>query len=215
MSIVLFATMVVNSTVNSAIQARAAGAVEFLVRPLQFLVTVSLTTLVIGAVFKILPDVIIKWRDVLVGAAFTSVLFFIGQYLVGLYLSRANVGSVFGAAGSLTAILVWIYYSAQILLFGAEFTEVWARHYGTSIRPDDDATWVNEYKARREAVRANIEFHETDGEEHKVAIIREQNRMRNERLKQAVTRVYPRRAGGRRPNGAPNADPTEPTENVP
>ncbi|MBL8130717.1 MAG: YihY/virulence factor BrkB family protein [Anaerolineae bacterium] len=210
-SLVLFATMLVNSSVNSALRASAIGSVEIIVRPLQFLVTVALTTLLIGAVFKILPDVIIRWRDVLVGAAFTAILFYIGQFLVGLYLSRSNFSSVFGAAGSLTAILVWIYYSAQILLFGAEFTEVWARNYGSYIRPDDDATWMNEFKARREASRANVEFHETDSEDHKVALIREQNRQRNERIKRAVTRVTPPRLGGKRTPGTPTNPPGDNT----
>jgi len=89
-------------------------------------------------------------------------LFLIGQFGVGLYLSNSDPGSVFGAAGSLTIILVWIYYSAQIMLFGAEFTEVWARHHGAQIRPDDDAMWISEAQAKREAEAAGREYFSTE-----------------------------------------------------
>jgi membrane protein len=126
------------------------------------LVSISVTTGLIAVVYQVLPDVEISWRDVIVGSLFTGVLLFIGQFLVGLYLARANIGSVFGAAGSLTVILVWVYYSAQILLFGAEFTEVWARHYGTSLRPDGDAVWANEAKAREEARKAGVDWAEIE-----------------------------------------------------
>jgi membrane protein len=154
---------------------------------------VAVTTLLIAAVFKILPDVLIRWRDLWVGAAFTAFLFYLGQLIVGLYLSRANVGSIFGAAGSLTAVLVWIYYTAQILLFGAEFTEVWARYHGVSLRPDSDATWINEAQARREAARANVGFDETDTEEHKAALMREQRKREAERVRKLTTAVRRRR----------------------
>jgi membrane protein len=131
-------------------------------RVMQVVITVAISTGLIAVVFRVLPDVEIAWRDVIVGALFTALLLFLGQFAVGLYLARANIGSVFGAAGSLTIILVWVYYSAQILLFGAEFTEVWARHYGSYIRPDDDATWENEHKARREATKAGREWSEIE-----------------------------------------------------
>ncbi len=123
------------------------------IRVAQFVITLSVITFLIVLVFQVLPDIDISWKDVIVGSAFTALLLYLGQFAVGLYLSRTNVGSVFGAAGSLTVILVWIYYSAQILLFGAEFTEVWARHHGSHIRPDADAVWENEHKAEREANR--------------------------------------------------------------
>lgn len=187
--VALLATMFVNTALNRMLETPENQMLQFVVRPIEFIITMVMTTLLIAAVFKVLPDVIIRWRDLWIGALFTAFLFYIGQYLVGLYLSRANVGSVFGTAGSLTAILVWIYYSAQILLFGAEFTEVWARHYGAYIRPDSDATWINEANARREARRANIEFDESDDEEKKIAWIQEQKRQRNEKLKGVVSRV--------------------------
>lgn len=160
-----------------------------IVRPLQLVITLGMMTVLIAAMFKILPDVIIRWRDMWVGALFTAVLFSIGQFALSQYLSRSNVGSVFGAAGSLTAILVWIYYSAQILLFGAEFTEVWARNHGAYIRPDADAMWINEDVARRETDRANKDFVETDAEHHKLAWMEEQKKKRSQTMKRAVTVV--------------------------
>lgn len=125
-----------------------------LIRIAQFILSVMVITFLIVLVFQVLPDVEIHWRDVIVGAFFTAFLLYLGQFAVGLYLSQANVGSVFGAAGSLTVILVWVYYTAQILLFGAEFTEVWARHHGKRIEPDSDAVWENEFKAKREQDKA-------------------------------------------------------------
>jgi len=157
--VLLIGTMLINTGMNYIIvNFTEAAEVAYLIRPLQFIVTMSMLTLLFAMVYKILPDVIISWKDVWVGAGFTAFLFFIGQFVVGLYLSNTNPGSVFGAAGSLTVILVWIYYSAQILLFGAEFTEVWARHHGAYIRPDEDAVWVNKAQARREAEAAGIEW---------------------------------------------------------
>lgn len=152
---ILLATMVINTGLTTLL-AKNGQFSQFsgIIRPLQLLVSLSLATVMIATVFKILPDVNIRWKDVWVGAAFTAVLFIAGQFVVGLYISNANVGSVFGAAGSLTVILVWIYYSAQILLFGAEFTEVWARHHGVHIQPDSDAIWTNEDQAQLELERA-------------------------------------------------------------
>lgn len=135
---------------------------SYIIRPTQFLVTTLMLTVLFAMIYKVLPDVIIHWRDLWVGAAVTGFLFFIGQFVVGLYLSISNVGSVFGAASSLTVILVWVYYSAQILLFGAEFTEVWARYHGARIRPDPVAVWVNEIQARREAEMAGLAFNPED-----------------------------------------------------
>ena len=82
---------------------------------------------------KLLPDAKIAWRRVWTGATVTAVLFTIGKTLIGLYLGRSTVASVYGAAGSLIVILLWVYYSAQIVFFGAEFTKVYSRHFGASV----------------------------------------------------------------------------------
>jgi len=86
-------------------------------------------------ILKMLPDIKIEWRDVWLGALVTSLLFTIGKALIALYLGRAGVTSVYGAAGSLVLVLLWIYYSAQLLFLGAEFTEVYSRRYGSRREP--------------------------------------------------------------------------------
>ena len=98
---------------------------------LNFGVSFVVMTALFALVYKVLPDVDLHWRDVALGAAVTAVLFTVGESLIGLYLERAGVTSVYGAAGSLVLLLLWVYYSAQILLLGAEFTEVFSRRYGS------------------------------------------------------------------------------------
>lgn len=98
------------------------------------IVSVLVIAAVLAAIFKLLPNAPITWRDVAIGAVFTAVLFTVGKTLIGIYLGRASVGSSYGSAGSLVVVLVWIYYSAQIVFFGAEFTRIYANEYGS--RPD-------------------------------------------------------------------------------
>lgn len=90
-------------------------------------------------IYKILPDVELSWRDVRTGALVTTVLFVIGKFLIGLYLGRGSIGSTYGAAGSLAIIFVWVYYSAQILFLGAEFTYVYSSRLGSGVRPSAHA----------------------------------------------------------------------------
>lgn len=93
--------------------------------------SIGLIMVLFAFMYKFLPDIKIAWKDVWVGALFTSILFNIGKYLIGLYLGNSNVGSSFGAAGSILVILLWVYYSAQLILFGAEFTEVYSARFGS------------------------------------------------------------------------------------
>ena len=88
--------------------------------------------LLFGAIYKVLPDVELTWRDVLVGAVVTALLFNLGKFLIGLYLAHSAMASSYGAAGALIIVLLWIYYSAQIFLLGAEFTKVYASRRGTT-----------------------------------------------------------------------------------
>ena len=99
-------------------------------------------SLLFGAIFKVLPDAEITWSDVKVGAVATALLFVAGKFLFGLYLGRSNPGEAFGAAGALAVMLVWIYYSSMILLFGAEFTQTWAERRGSGIAPEKGAVRV-------------------------------------------------------------------------
>ncbi|HYL27821.1 MAG TPA: YihY/virulence factor BrkB family protein, partial [Candidatus Nitrosotalea sp.] len=110
---------------------RLFGARAAFVHIADFAISLAALWLLFGMLFLILPDVRIAWRDVRIGAAITALLFTIGQLVLGWYLGRAGVSSAFGAAGSLVAFLLWANYSAQIFLFGAEFTRVYARRHGT------------------------------------------------------------------------------------
>ena len=92
-------------------------------------------TVLFAAIYKYLPDAKVPWRTVWIGAAVTAVLFIVGQQLIGLYLGRGGVGSTYGAAGSLLVVLVWVYYSAMVFFFGAEFTQVYAARTGHGIEP--------------------------------------------------------------------------------
>ena len=96
-------------------------------------ISLIVTTLLFAMIYKLLPAVRPAWRDVWVGALATAVLFNLGKYLIGLYLGHASVGSTFGAAGSFVVLMFWIYYSAQVVLFGAEFTQVYATKYGAGL----------------------------------------------------------------------------------
>lgn len=125
---------------------------ESVLQAINFVLSFGVTALLFAMIFKILPDVRIQWRDVWVGAVVTALLFTIGKLLIGLYLGKTDVASVFGAAGSLVILLVWIYYSSQILLYGAEFTKVYADRYGSRIRPTENAMPVSE-RARQEEGR--------------------------------------------------------------
>jgi membrane protein len=106
---------------------------------LDAVVALAVISTMVALIYKILPDARVAWRDVWVGAAATAVLFLLGKYLIGLYIGKASVGSAFGAAGSLAVLLVWIYYSAQIILLGAEFTRVYANRFGAKVKPSAQA----------------------------------------------------------------------------
>src|SRR5439155_4081175 len=99
----------------------------------------AVVVLLFAMIFKFLPDVKIQWRDVWIGAVMTAILFGIGKWLLGFYLGSGAAGSVYGAASSLITLLLWVYYSSQILLFGAEFTQVYATRAGRELKPSESA----------------------------------------------------------------------------
>lgn len=108
------------------------------------LLTLALITVLFAVIFKYLPDVRVQWRDVWLGAAVTALLFVIGRLAFGLYIRTSGVESAYGAAGSVIVLLLFVYYSAQILLLGAEFTQVYAKRRGARIEPADHAMRVGE-----------------------------------------------------------------------
>ncbi|MDB4986910.1 MAG: Ribonuclease [Myxococcaceae bacterium] len=107
-----------------------------------FLISFAIITVLFALIFKVVPDVEITWKDVWMGAAVTALLFSIGKFGLGVYLGRASVASPYGAAGSLIVLVIWVYYAAQILFMGAEFTQVYARHRGSRIEPSSHAVPV-------------------------------------------------------------------------
>jgi membrane protein len=95
----------------------------------------AVITTLFAMIFKILPDVKTRWNDVWIGAVMTAVFFSVGKWALGLYLGSGTAASAYGAASSLITLLLWVYYSSQILLFGAEFTQIYARKFGSPIKP--------------------------------------------------------------------------------
>lgn len=113
-----------------------------LLEAINFAGSLAVIALLFGAIFKVMPDARIAWRDVGVGALATALLFVAGKFALGLYLGRSNPGEAFGAAGALALMLVWIYYSSMIVLLGAEFTQAWAERHGGGIVPEKGAVRV-------------------------------------------------------------------------
>jgi membrane protein len=133
----LVLSAVVSAIGDSFTQALPGG--ELLWQVLSFLFSFAMITVLFALIFKLVPDVEIRWSDVWAGAAMTALLFTIGKSLLGVYLGKASFNSSYGAAGSLVVLVVWVYYSAQILFLGAEFTQVQARHRGRQLRPTGKA----------------------------------------------------------------------------
>ena len=111
---------------------------------LSFLVSFAVITLLFAMIFKYLPDAHVSWEDVWFGSAATALLFTVGKSLIGLYLGKSSLASTYGAAGSLVVLLLWVYYSSQLLFLGAELTQVYAKRYGQEIRPDRHAVRIKQ-----------------------------------------------------------------------
>lgn len=121
--------------------------VDWLWEVLNFVLSFIVITAVFALMFRYLPDVEIQWKDVWVGAFITTALFMLGKTLLGLYLGQSSFASTYGAAGSVIILLAWVYYSAQIVLLGAEITQSYAREYGGRIVPSDHAMRINTDKS--------------------------------------------------------------------
>jgi membrane protein len=142
-----------------------------------------LSFVIITFLFKVLPDAKIKWKDVSRGAIATGLLFIIGRYAINLYVASSNIGNTYGAAGSIIILMVWVYYTAVILYFGAEFTKVYAARYGSRIRPNDYAVWV---QVKEEEKPADIPLEEVRQEQKETKAIEEKkSQIEDEKVKQA------------------------------
>lgn len=127
----------------------------FLWQTVNFGVSYLFTTVLFAMLYKLLPDVRIKWRDVTVGAAVTALLFTLGKFIIGLYLGNSGISSIYGAAGSFAVLLLWVYFSAQILLYGAEITQIYANRFGWGIVPSNIAVAVTD--VTRQAIESREE----------------------------------------------------------
>lgn len=131
----------------------------YLAQVLNLVLSVGVVTVLFAMIYKYLPDVKLAWRDVWIGAFATSLLFTLGKFLIGLYLGKSSVASGYGAAGSVVVLLVWVYYSTQILLLGAEFTQIYAERYGADVQPSDNAMYTADHEER---VRSRLGKSATD-----------------------------------------------------
>jgi len=128
------------------------GASTVLLYIINQVVSIGISGFIFAVIFKVLPDAKIKWKDVIIGALVTTLLFLLGKFAISFYISKSNVGSTFGAAGSLVVLLLWIYYSSVILYFGAEFTMSYALHNGEPIEPADYAVTIKEVEEEKDHV---------------------------------------------------------------
>jgi membrane protein len=114
----------------------------FLLQSFNYVILFVVITALFTIIFRVLPDAVIRWRDVIVGSAFTAILFLVGKFLIGYYLGNSDIGDTYGAAASVIIILLWVYYSSIILYFGAEFTKVYTLNFGKGIVPYSTAVFI-------------------------------------------------------------------------
>lgn len=148
----LMVSLVLSAALVAVTKFTGLDKIAYLGEVLNFVISFGVITLLFAMIYKILPDVKIAWSDVWIGAAVTALLFTIGKFLIGLYLGHSAVASSYGAAGALVVIVLWLYYSAQILFLGAEFTQVYAKRFGSQIKPAEDAVPVTEEARAQEGM---------------------------------------------------------------
>jgi membrane protein len=113
------------------------------------LITLIITSFIFAVIFKVLPDANIRWKDVIIGSIATTILFLVGKFGISFYISKSNIGTTYGGAGSLIVLLLWVYYSAMILYFGAEFTKYYAIQLGDEIKPTEYAVVVEQVEVEK------------------------------------------------------------------
>ncbi len=145
MSFILLVSLIINALLTLLSDRLTKVFPNYTVYLFSIINTVVIIVVITGlfsVIFKVLPDAIISWKDALIGAFFTSLLFLLGKFLIGYYLGNANMDITYGAAASIIVILSWVYYTALILYFGAEFTKTFALRAGEGIRPKDTAVFI-------------------------------------------------------------------------
>jgi membrane protein len=160
------------------------GSGEYFIIVIDQVLSFIIISFLFAVIFKVLPDAKIKWRDVSKGAIVTGILFILGRYLISIYVAKSEVASVYGAAGSIIIIMVWVYYTAVILYFGAEFTKVYSVRYGSKIRPNQYAVWVT---VKEEEKPADKPLEEVKKEEaHEKAVLEQKAEHQDREAVQAI-----------------------------
>lgn len=144
MGLLLFALLLVSSLIEGLtdLLSKYLSIPGFVFTLTDIFISLSIVVILFSMIYKVLPDVYISWKDVRIGAFVTSILFIIGKYLITIYLGKTSYSSVFGAAGSLALIILWIYYSAQVIFLGAEFTYIYSLRMGSGIHPKENAELI-------------------------------------------------------------------------
>ena len=145
-SFLLLVSLALTSALSAAGKAVLGDTAEWLALGIEFVVSFAVVAFLFAAIFKVLPDVKVEWRDVWVGGIVTAALFVLGKFLIGFYVGKSDPGNAFGAAGALAVLLVWIYYAAIIVMLGAEFTQAWMAAQGRAIEPEEGAVKAVEKK---------------------------------------------------------------------
>lgn len=151
---ILLVSLLINGVLEllqDRLQARFPNLSVMVIYIVNLLVTFFIISALFAVIFKVLPDAVIKWKDVVTGAMVTAVLFMLGKFGITFYIGKSDVGSTYGAAGSLVVLLLWVYYSSVILYFGAEFTKAYAAKYGDAIHPSPYAVWVKNVEVEQES----------------------------------------------------------------
>ena len=160
---ILLVSLAVTSVVDgfsNSLQARFPDVAVVIFYVINQIITLAVISLIFGVIFKVLPDAEIKWKDVLAGSIVTALLFMLGKLGISFYISKSEVGSTYGAAGSLAVLLLWAYYSSIILFFGAEFTKAYAMKYGSEIHPSHYAVTTKQVEVESEG--KSVQEVETD-----------------------------------------------------
>lgn len=151
---ILLVSLLINGILEilqDRLQARFPNLSVMVIYIANLLITFLIISTLFAVIFKVLPDAIIKWKDVMTGAMVTAVLFMLGKFGITFYIGQSDVGGTYGAAGSLVVLLLWVYYSSVILYFGAEFTKAYAAKYGDPIHPSHYAVWVKNVEVEQES----------------------------------------------------------------
>ncbi len=151
---ILLVSLIVNSVLDLASQQLLKifpGIEVYVAYGINLFITFLTISFLFSIIFKVLPDARIKWRDVIVGSITTAILFMLGKFAISYYLGKTHISTTYGAAGSVVIILLWVYYSAAILYFGACFTHAYAIRTGRNIYPNDYAVWIQEIELENKA----------------------------------------------------------------